>query len=67
MILAAIVLGGCTPSGSAPTAAAISAYEAEQIGCIEQADARAGADTCRAAALASFCAEYPALCDGGAR
>lgn len=66
MTVIAVLLVGCTPSGSTATAAGVTAFEAEQINCIEQADARAAADKCRASALASFCAEYPALCDGGA-
>jgi hypothetical protein len=56
--------------GGAPTApaAALTAYAAEQIDCVEQADARAQADSCRAFVKSQFCSEYPAACatDGGA-
>lgn len=47
----------CTPANS-PSPDVFS-FTGEQVDCSEQADSRPAADACRAAALASFCHEYP--------
>ncbi|HTQ47265.1 MAG TPA: hypothetical protein VMI75_31130 [Polyangiaceae bacterium] len=65
--LTVLLAGACSPSGSMPSAVDISTYEADQVNCIDEADARAPADACRAAVKAAFCAKYPGAClDGGA-
>jgi hypothetical protein len=48
-----------------PTALQTASYENEQLNCIYFADAMAQADTCRAAARAHFCSEYPDSCPSG--
>lgn len=65
LALALVACGG----SQTPPPAALTAYAAEQIDCVEQADARATADSCRQFVKAQFCGEYPAACpgfDGGA-
>ncbi|HZU82881.1 MAG TPA: hypothetical protein VE987_08200 [Polyangiaceae bacterium] len=54
ILAAALLCVSCTP-------APIAAYGAAEIQCVEQADARAEADACRARARAALCAQDPSL------
>jgi hypothetical protein len=63
----AILLAACTP-GAQPDAVDVTAYTAEQMQCVEQADARPAADACRAASHDALCRRFPSLStcqDGG--
>lgn len=56
----------CTPSSSSvPSAADVTAYGVSEIACVEDYDARAPVDACRAAVSAAFFARFPALADAG--
>lgn len=65
LVAVSAAAAACTPS-DAPPPAALAAYSAEQVDCVEEADARAAADRCRAGVRERFCGQYPAACDGGA-
>lgn len=62
--LAAAALGtsACTPSSSSvPSAADVTAYGVSEIACVEDYDARAPVDACRAAVSSAFFARFPSL------
>ena len=54
------VTGACSGVAN-PSPVDVTAYASEQIYCVEQADSRATADTCRAASHTRMCARFPAL------
>jgi hypothetical protein len=66
-VFAVAVGAGCAALfGAAGGAGDVAEYEREQLACVDQADARAGADSCRAAVRARYCAPGGALYEAGA-
>jgi hypothetical protein len=59
------LLGGC--GAGTPQPADLAAYERAQMACVDDNDARATIDDCRAATRAKWCARFPSEvnCDGG--
>jgi hypothetical protein len=64
----ALSLSDCGAASQLPTLVDVESYSAALDECVQEADARAQADACRAEKRAQLCRMFPGLdrCDGGA-
>ena len=60
-ILVPFALSDCAPSPNAPTAVDVADYSMALYDCVDRADARPAADSCRSTERAAFCAKWPSM------
>jgi hypothetical protein len=69
LITATLALSACA-TATIPGATDITAYDTEQMACVEHSTSRLEADTCRASSRARFCMRFPTMSnclDGGSK